>query len=115
MHCDAFLLAAGFLKATITPGTAPFFEPLDASEGWWNGLSKVTERVMSTVGEVECLRDPIVAFNENVLEVQIGDAQMVVEENGVHIDMLVDFGCGQGGRSKSYEAVMDWLVESFAP
>lgn len=113
VHCDGLLFLADMLKPTITLDTAPFFQPLNAPNDWWNGLSKVSKRVLNTVGEVECMRDPIISFYENVLKVHIKDSQAIVEENGTHIDMLIDFGCGEGGHSKSYEAVVSWLVESF--
>lgn len=97
----------------IPAGKEEWFEPTQTDEGWWQGLDGKVRRVMSTAGEVECLKDPIEEFSMTRLKPNVKDFTWLVEKNGVHIDFLCDFMVGEGGKSEAYKAVVSWLVDTF--
>ncbi|THH12492.1 hypothetical protein EW146_g7644 [Bondarzewia mesenterica] len=105
-----------FLADLVRPGIRPeqraYFEPCAADDAWWTGLDIVFSRIMNTAGEVECLRDPIVQLGET-LKNHVKDTTTVVEKNGVHEDVLKDFGVGRGEKSDAYKLDINWLCETF--
>lgn len=97
----------------IPSGQEQWFEPVKSDEAWWHGLDGKVKRVMSTVGEVECLKDPIEDFAMNRLKPNVKDFSWLVEKNGLHIDFLCDFQVKEGGRSEPYRKVVDWVKDTF--
>ena len=96
----------------ITPETRNYIEAITADESWWTGLDKVFLRILNTAGQVECLRDAIVAFGET-LKKHVKDTTTVVEKNAVHEDVLRDFSAGQGVKSENYKLDIEWLSDTF--
>ncbi|THH12488.1 hypothetical protein EW146_g7648 [Bondarzewia mesenterica] len=103
---------ANILRPGIPLDQRDYFEPYVADDEWWDGLDKVVSRILNTAGEVECLRDTILKFGET-LKKHVKDTTIVVEKNGVHEDVLRDFGVGQGGKSDAYHLYIAWLSETF--
>ena len=103
---------AELVRPGVTPETRAHFEPIAADESWWAGLDGVFPRILSTAGGVECLRDPILAFGET-LRKHVKDTTVVLEKNGVHEDVLRDFGVGQGEKSEAYKLDIEWLSDTF--
>lgn len=97
----------------IEPGQEPWFEPMASDVEWWRGLGGLVTRMMSTVGEVECLRDPIEEFAKTRLEPNVQDLTCLVEKNGVHTDFLCDIAVGEGGQNHAYLDVVSWLQDAF--
>ena len=103
---------AELVRPGVTPETRAHFEPIAADDSWWTGLDKAFPRILSTARGVECLRDPILAFGET-LQKHVKDTTVVLERNGVHEDVLRDFGVGQGEESEAYKLDIEWLSETF--
>ena len=103
---------ADLVRPGITSETRAYFEPFAADDSWWTGLDKVFPRILSTAGSAECLRDPILAFGET-LKKHVEDTTVVLEKNGVHEDVLRDFGVGQGEKSDAYKLDIEWLSDTF--
>lgn len=97
----------------IPTGQEQWFEPIKSDEAWWHGLDGKVKRVMSTAGEVECLKDPIEEFSMSRLKPNVKDFSWLVEKNGVHIDFLCDFQVKQGGKGEAYGKVISWLNDTF--
>lgn len=97
----------------IEPGQEPWFEPMASDVEWWRGLGGLVTRMMSTVGEVECLRDPIEEFAKTRLGPNVGDLTCLVEKNGVHTDFLCDIAVGEGRNNAAHRDVVLWLQDTF--
>lgn len=97
----------------IEPGQEPWFEPMASDVEWWRGLGGLVTRMMNTVGEVECLKDPIEEFARTRLGPNVQDLTCLVEKNGVHTDFLCDIAVGQGRDNPAYLDVVSWLQDTF--
>lgn len=104
---------AGLVTPGVPPGQEQWFEPIKSDETWWHGLDGKVRRVMCTIGEVECLKDPIEEFSMTRLKPNVKDFSWLVEKNGVHIDFLCDFQVREGGRGEPYWRVISWLTDTF--
>ena len=111
-NTNFFNFLADQFRSGITPETRAYFEPLAADDSWWIGLEKVFPRIICSAGEVECLRDSILAFGET-LKKHVKDTTITLEKNGVHLDVLRDFAVGQGGKSDGYKVDIEWLSDTF--
>lgn len=97
----------------IPAGQEQWFEPVKSDEAWWNGLDGKVKRVMSTAGEIECLKDPIEEFSMTRLKPNVKDFSWQVEKNGLHIDFLCDFQVKEGGKGEPYRNVISWLTDTY--
>ncbi|KAI0060633.1 alpha/beta-hydrolase [Artomyces pyxidatus] len=107
-----------FLAAQVTAGVQDthrkYVEAYVAPDAWWDGLDGLVRRVFVSAGELECPRDPIVKFCDGPLRAHVPDTVLVVEQNGVHEDMIMSFGAGEGAQSAEYWKLVKWLSESFS-
>ncbi|ETW83716.1 hypothetical protein HETIRDRAFT_471997 [Heterobasidion irregulare TC 32-1] len=110
-NTNFFNFLADQFRSGITPETRAYFEPFAANDSWWIGLEKVFPRIICSAGEVECLRDSILAFGET-LKKYVKDTTITLEKNGVHLDVL-RFAVGQGGKSDGYKVDIEWLSDTF--
>lgn len=97
----------------VPPGRKQWFEPIRTDETWWNGLDNVVKRILSTTGEVECLKDPIEDFTKTRLTPNVSQLKWLVDKKGTHEDFLWDFAVGEGGRGQTYWEIVAWLAECF--
>lgn len=70
---------------------------------WWDGMERVTNRILVTTGECEVLRDETVALADiwrktEAVKMGLVECEVRVESGEVHDEPLMDFGIGGGGR-----------------
>ncbi|KAJ7160973.1 Alpha/Beta hydrolase protein [Mycena filopes] len=98
--------------AGVPEADRAFVETVRAEEGLFNGVEALVERVLVTGGGAELLRDDIVAFAE-VFEKHHSRTELVIQENGVHEDMYLDFFVGEKNVCILTPLVIDWLAVGF--
>lgn len=77
--------------AEVPPNLEAFGDPVAAPLGWFSDLDKLADRVLITAGEKECLVDAIVFLYERHLKDSHPDIQLWVQEDGLHVDFVLDF------------------------
>lgn len=102
---------ARVVRPTLTPENRPYYDPSTAPESWWAGLDGVVGEMLVIAGEVERRKDGIVELG-NKLSKNHSHVVQRVDLNGVHIDLLVDFAAGEGGRTETWRMVLTWMTES---
>ncbi|KAF8263549.1 alpha/beta-hydrolase [Lactarius quietus] len=108
----AYKFMGDLVELGVTPELKNHVEPQSAPAGWWSGLDGVYPRILITMGEYECLIDPIIEAS-GVIGQHVKDTTTVVEPGGVHEDMIVKFAVNQGGNGKDYDATVAFLARSF--
>ncbi|KAJ7057963.1 Alpha/Beta hydrolase protein [Mycena amicta] len=97
----------------IPPEHIVFAEAVRAPEDWFAGTDAVFQRVLVSAGGAECLRDDIVAFAE-AFKKQHKDTELVVQANGLHEDMFLDFVLGEKKVGTLTPLTVEWLAAGFA-
>ena len=88
-----------------------YLEALKASETWFDGLDKVVEKVIITVGDAECLFEEITAFKKK-LTGHLKATKLLVLKNGVHIEPCVDLFLKEKPNKATVE-VVEWFAEAY--
>ncbi|KAF8651051.1 hypothetical protein AX16_004914 [Volvariella volvacea WC 439] len=85
-------------------------------DGWFQGVNQVVDRILVSAGDLECLKESIVAFATS-LKSYHGNVELVVQMNGVHEDPLNDFAAAGGKSPKTVgeltPLIVSWLVSGF--
>ncbi|KAL0952836.1 hypothetical protein HGRIS_007061 [Hohenbuehelia grisea] len=91
-----------------------YIEAVDAPDAWFDGLERVVRRVFITAGGAECLLDDIVQFAD-IVKKHHSRVDFLIEEGGVHDDMIVDFvsGLPEEQLSETSSICVQWLAEGF--
>lgn len=92
----------------------PNFDPSTAPQAWWEGLGDVVGHLLITIGEVELLKDHMVALGDR-LGRKHPRVLTIVETNGVHMNLLMDFAAGEGKQSSTYKFLLTWLAKISNP
>ncbi|KAF7305735.1 Abhydrolase-3 domain-containing protein [Mycena chlorophos] len=96
-----------------TESARAFAEPAKASAEWFAGSERVVSRVLITCGGTECMRDDIVQLGE-LLKRQHSQTEVVVQNGGVHDDMLIDFMVKETKLGELTPLVISWLAKGWA-
>ncbi|KAF5356596.1 hypothetical protein D9758_008236 [Tetrapyrgos nigripes] len=88
-----------------------YLEALKGSGTWFDGLDKVVQKVIITVGDAECMFEEITAF-EKKLGGHLKDLKLLVLKNGVHIEPLADFYLKEEPNKATVE-VVEWFAEGY--
>jgi acetyl esterase/lipase len=100
-----------------------YLEPVEGPDDWFKGISTLTDRLLISAGDAECLRDDIVIMAKR-LEVawmeSNGDSpvrrenfQFILQEHGVHDDPHLDFLLGSKSTSSISGTIVDWVGKGF--
>ncbi|KAJ7222352.1 Alpha/Beta hydrolase protein [Mycena pura] len=102
---------AEILKDT-PPSDNAFVEAVRAPEDWFAGVDLLVDRVLISGGGAECLRDDIVAFGE-AFKKHHKETELVVQKDGLHEDMYLDFALGEKKLSSLTPLTVEWLAAGF--
>ncbi|KAJ7079509.1 alpha beta-hydrolase [Mycena crocata] len=99
--------------ADVPDSQKVYIQPDISSPAWFNGLAKVTARVLVTVGNKEVLRDAILGLATVFGEVH-GDFQLDTQDggHGVHDDPMFDIGAKSTRPHPVEERVIQWFAGS---
>ncbi|KAJ6554582.1 Alpha/Beta hydrolase protein [Mycena capillaripes] len=89
-----------------------FGEAVRAPEGWFKGADALVERVLITAGGAELLRDDIVAVGD-ALKKHHPKVELVVQKDGLHEDMFLDFVLNEKKLSSLTPLTVEWLAAGF--
>jgi len=101
----------------VMPGVAPelraHLEPSFATaHGRWRGMGRVAGRVLVVAGEYEGLLDTIEETVRAIAE-EVQDTTMFVLPGGVHDDLIMAFGAGEGREGEDYRLIVSWVGKTF--
>ena len=89
----------------------PYLEPNSGPPKWLNGIDRCVKRVFISAGEVECLRDEIIKYQETFKE-HHKDVTFVLQANGNHNDPYWDFSTNEKDLGELTPKILDWLDEN---
>ncbi|KAF7326959.1 Abhydrolase-3 domain-containing protein [Mycena venus] len=89
-----------------------FVEAMHAPEGWFEGVDSLVERVLVTTGSAELLRDDIAVFGE-MFKKHHTDTELVVQKDGLHEDMFLDFVLSEQKVGSLTPLTVEWLAAGF--
>jgi len=99
--------------AGADPSAIPYLQAASATRDWLQGVDKCVQRVLISAGGLEFLRDEIVHYGKGVEE-HLKDTTIIIQENGIHVDPLLDFLVGEKSLGSLTPKILDWLEEGFA-
>ena len=91
----------------------PYLEAASAPKDWLQGVGTCVKRVLISAGDLEYLRDEIVAHGRRVEE-YLKDTMIIIQKNGIHNDPLLDFLVGEEDLGYLTPKILDWLDEGSA-
>ncbi|KAI0258601.1 Alpha/Beta hydrolase protein [Gloeopeniophorella convolvens] len=98
----------------VTPAIRAYVEPLETPDGWWVGGEGAVKRVLVFGGSHECIYDQILEMAEKLKRgFKESGLRVVLENGGVHEDMINRFAAGEGGRGSDYKEMVRWIEESY--
>ena len=102
--------------ATVMPGVSPelraHLEPARATAcGRWGGMGRVARRVLVIAGEYEGLLDTIEETARAIAK-EVQDTTVFVLPEGVHDDLIVAFGAGEGREGEDYRLIVSWAAKT---
>ena len=106
----AFL--GGLVKNGLPSGQEHYTDQLSAPAAWWQGLDGVFSRLLSTLGEHECLFDHILETS-TIISHHVRDTVTFVDPGAVHEEVICKFTTSEGGSGKCYDAIIAFLSRSF--
>ncbi|KAJ6517363.1 Alpha/Beta hydrolase protein [Mycena vitilis] len=99
--------------ADVPPASRAFADPVLAPPNWFAGVDKLVDRVLITAGTAECGRDDVVSVAETFKKFH-PSTKFIVQENGLHGDLLLDFFFMDKQLGKLTAPSIDWLAGGFA-
>ncbi|KAF7297252.1 Abhydrolase-3 domain-containing protein [Mycena indigotica] len=90
-----------------------FAEAVSAPENWFVGAEKVFQHVLISAGGAELLKDDIESFAE-AFKKQHNQTEFVVQPNGRHQDMFLDFFVGEKKVGMLTPLTIEWLAARFS-
>ncbi|KAF9461390.1 Alpha/Beta hydrolase protein [Collybia nuda] len=96
----------------IPDSQRPYIEAIKAPKAWFKDAKKVTDRVLITGGDAECLWDDIVLFADQFCK-NHDEAKFVVQKHGVHNDPFFDFLAGETKLGMLTPIIWEWLTDGF--
>jgi len=92
------------------PSAIPYLDAASAPKDWLQGVDKCVKRMLISAGDLENLRDAIVDYGKHVGE-YLKDTTIIVQENGTHVDPVLDFVVGEKKLGSLTPKILDWLEE----
>ncbi|KAJ7042812.1 Alpha/Beta hydrolase protein [Mycena alexandri] len=100
------------ILADVPEADRAFAEAVRAPEEWFQGVEGLVDRVLVTGGGAELLRDDIVVVGE-MLKKHHPKTELVIQENGLHEDVYLDFAVGEKKLGSLTPLVIEWLAAGF--
>lgn len=97
----------------VTPSARPYVEANIAPEDWLEGVDKIVDRILISGGGLEILRDSIIKYSQTVQR-HHPNAELFLDEYGIHIDPFVCFYVGELNRGKLIPFMLEWLDRGFS-
>ena len=94
----------------------PYIKTLSAGERWFDGVDKLTERILVTAGDAECLLEDAIRLHTRFQASRVEgkpELEMDVEEDGVHEDMMMELGAGGKNLTPAGEGIVEWLLKGY--
>ncbi|KAJ4478298.1 Alpha/Beta hydrolase protein [Lentinula aciculospora] len=93
----------------------PYVEAVLAPDDWYSDLhNAAVDRMLVTAGKEERLHDQIKVFFERKIEPYHLDATLLVQDGGVHDDIIMDFAIADKPLgNKLTPVVLEWIAEGF--
>ncbi|KAJ7042809.1 Alpha/Beta hydrolase protein [Mycena alexandri] len=101
------------ILADVPEADIAYVETVRAPDGWFQGVDAVVERVLVTAGGAELLRDDVVVVGE-VLKKHHPKTELVIQKNGLHEDMYLDFAAGEKKLGSLTPLIVEWLAAGFS-
>ena len=96
----------------VPESAIPFLQANEAPKSWLKDVHKCSKRILITAGGLEVLCDEIIKYAQTV-EKYHKNTTTIVQENGVHIDPMVDFLLGDESAELTSQ-ILDWFNETFS-
>ncbi|KAF4618228.1 hypothetical protein D9613_011550 [Agrocybe pediades] len=109
---DLSISMGKMVLARVPEEQRAYLEIAKAPKDWFNGVNQLVNRVLVTLGEKECLSDPIIILIE-ALKQYHPSVQVAIEPHGVHNDILQDFFVKEKKLNTIARAVDDWLEAGY--
>ncbi|KAJ7756241.1 Alpha/Beta hydrolase protein [Mycena metata] len=110
---DPFTLWGAQILADVPEACIAYVEAVRAPEGWFQGVDALVERVLVTAGGAELLRDDVVVVGE-ALKKHHPKTELVVQKNGLHEDLYLDFAAGEKKLGNLTPLTVEWLAAGFS-
>jgi acetyl esterase/lipase len=109
--CTYRLFVDGVMPG-VTPELRVNLEPAFATKcGRWRGMGRVARRVLVIAGEYEGLIDTIEESARAIAE-EVQDTTVFVLPEGVHDDLIQEFGAGKGREGDDYRLIVPWVAKT---
>jgi acetyl esterase/lipase len=109
---DALARWGAQILADVHETDGIFVETVRAPEWWFKGAGALVDRILITAGGAELLRDDIVVVGE-ALKKHHPNVELVVQKDGLHEDMYLDFVLGEKKLSSLTPLTVEWLAAGF--
>ncbi|KAL0564474.1 hypothetical protein V5O48_017576, partial [Marasmius crinis-equi] len=90
----------------------PYIKVLAAGDRWFDGIGKLTDRVLITAGDAECLLEDSIRIHSRFKDLVAEgrpELELDVEAGGVHEDMMMELGAGGKKLTAAGERIVAWL------
>ncbi|KAJ3861793.1 Alpha/Beta hydrolase protein [Lentinula novae-zelandiae] len=93
----------------------PYAEPVLAPDNWYSDLhNTVVDRILVTAGKEERLSDQIQVFFEQKIRPYHSDAILLVQDGGIHDDVIMDFLFSDTPLENGLTpVVLEWIAKGF--
>jgi acetyl esterase/lipase len=109
--CTYRLFVDGVMPG-VTPELRANLEPAFATKcGRWRGMGRMARRVLVIAGEYEGLIDTIEETARAIAE-EVQDTTVFVFPEGVHDDLIQEFGAGKGQEGDDYRLIVPWVAKT---
>lgn len=76
---------------------------------WFKGIEGIVKKVLITAGQRECIRDDITKVAAYVAEYHPLGTTVIVQENGLHVDVMLDGPLNQQPHVELTDTIFEWL------
>ncbi|KAF8991298.1 Alpha/Beta hydrolase protein [Cyathus striatus] len=87
-----------------------YAEPNSAPTSWWEGVDKLVDQVLISVGGAECLKDETVLFADT-FKAHHKNSRFIVQTNGLHIDPMLNFIAAEKKSDDLTTIIVEWFSE----
>ncbi|KAJ3882998.1 Alpha/Beta hydrolase protein [Lentinula edodes] len=93
----------------------PYAESVSAPDDWFSDLqNSVVDRILVTAGKEERLLDQIQVFFKRKIKPYHSDAVLLVQDGGIHDDMIMDFAVANAPLGNELTpVVLEWIAKGF--
>ena len=113
-----------FVLDGIPESMRHYLEAGKTPDNWFEGIAGLTDRLLVTAGDAECLRDDIVVTAkklesawaqslEGSSKSRLAEMKFILQEHGVHDDPHFDFLLKEPKLSSLSWEIVDWVAKGF--